>query len=215
MSQNDNPHKPHQSPVHNENEAKPGLDSLAPEDGSHRPTAAPTAPGEQPTAPGSLKAPHTGNEKLNALECQRKNGENFPLTTNQGVRIADDQNSLRAGSRGPTLLEDFILREKITHFDHERIPERIVHARGSAAHGYFQPYKSLSDLTKADFLSDPDKITPVFVRFSTVQGGAGSADTVRDIRGFATKFYTDEGIFDLVGNNTPIFFIQDAHKFPD
>lgn len=215
MSQNDNPHKPHQSPVHNENEAKPGLDSLAPEDGSHRPTAAPTAPGEQPTAPGSLKAPHTGNEKLNALECQRKNGENFPLTTNQGVRIADDQNSLRAGSRGPTLLEDFILREKITHFDHERIPERIVHARGSAAHGYFQPYKSLSDLTKADFLSDPDKITPVFVRFSTVQGGAGSADTVRDIRGFATKFYTNEGIFDLVGNNTPIFFIQDAHKFPD
>ncbi|MCF2055305.1 catalase, partial [Escherichia coli] len=94
-------------------------------------------------------------------------------------------------------------------------PERIVHARGSAAHGYFQPYKSLSDITKADFLSDPNKITPVFVRFSTVQGGAGSADTVRDIRGFATKFYTEEGIFDLVGNNTPIFFIQDAHKFPD
>ncbi|MCW0134427.1 catalase [Escherichia coli] len=103
------------------------------------------------------------------------------------MRIADDQNSLRAGNRGPTLLEDFILREKITHFDHERIPERIVHARGSAAHGYFQPYKSLSDITKADFLSDPNKITPVFVRFSTVQGGAGSADTVRDIRGFATS----------------------------
>ncbi len=131
------------------------------------------------------------------------------------MRIADDQNSLRAGSRGPTLLEDFILREKITHFDHERIPERIVHARGSAAHGYFQPYKSLAALTKADFLSSADKITPVFVRFSTVQGGAGSADTVRDIRGFATKFYTDEGIFDLVGNNTPVFFIQDAMKFPD
>lgn len=110
------------------------------------------------------------------------------------MRIADDQNSLRAGSRGPTLLEDFILREKITHFDHERIPERIVHARGSAAHGYFQPYKSPAALTKADFLSSADKITPVFVRFSTVQGGAGSADTVRDIRGFATKFYTDEGI---------------------
>ncbi|WP_256741319.1 catalase HPII, partial [Cronobacter sakazakii] len=128
---------------------------------------------------------------------------------------ANDQNSLRAGTRGPTLLEDFILREKITHFDHERIPERIVHARGSAAHGYFQPYKSLSDITKAAFLSDPEKITPVFVRFSTVQGGAGSADTVRDIRGFATKFYTEEGIFDLVGNNTPVFFIQDAHKFPD
>lgn len=100
----------------------------------------------------------------------RKGSENYALTTNQGVRIADDQNSLRAGSRGPTLLEDFILREKITHFDHERIPERIVHARGSAAHGYFQPYKNLSDITKADFLSDPNKITPVFVRFSTVQG---------------------------------------------
>ena len=215
MSNNDKPHQPHQAPVHDDTEAKPGLDSLAPADGSHRPVAAPSAPGEQPTAPGSLKAPNTGNEKLNALESLRKNGENYPLTTNQGVRIADDQNSLRAGTRGPTLLEDFILREKITHFDHERIPERIVHARGSAAHGYFQPYKSLKEITKADFLSDPDKITPVFVRFSTVQGGAGSADTVRDIRGFATKFYTDEGIFDLVGNNTPVFFIQDAHKFPD
>ncbi len=155
------------------------------------------------------------NDKIKKLEPFRKNGTDSPLTTNQGVRIADDQNSLRAGNRGPTLLEDFILREKITHFDHERIPERIVHARGSAAHGYFQPYKALSDITKADFLSDPNKITPVFVRFSTVQGGAGSADTVRDIRGFATKFYTEEGIFDLVGNNTPVFFIQDAHKFPD
>lgn len=205
----------HEAPVHDADESRPGLDSLAPEDGSHRPDPVPTPPGEQPTAPGSLKAPDTANEKLKALETFRKGSENFPLTTNQGVRIADDQNSLRAGTRGPTLLEDFILREKITHFDHERIPERIVHARGSAAHGYFQPYKSLSHLTKADFLSDPDKITPVFVRFSTVQGGAGSADTVRDIRGFATKFYTEEGIFDLVGNNTPVFFIQDAHKFPD
>ncbi|MEO3988918.1 catalase HPII [Pseudocitrobacter cyperus] len=207
--------KTHSSPVHDAAESKPGLDSLAPEDGRWRPTPEHTAPGAEPTAPGSLKAPDTRNEKLNALDKQRKGGENFPLTTNQGVRIADDQNSLRAGSRGPTLLEDFILREKITHFDHERIPERIVHARGSAAHGYFQPYKSLSDVTKADFLSSEEKITPVFVRFSTVQGGAGSADTVRDIRGFATKFYTDEGIFDLVGNNTPIFFIQDALKFPD
>lgn len=206
---------PQHAPVHDANESRPGPDSLAPEDNSHRPSPKPTAPGEQPTAPGSLKAPDTSNDKLNALEPFRKGSENFPLTTNQGVRIADDQNSLRAGTRGPTLLEDFILREKITHFDHERIPERIVHARGSAAHGYFQPYRSLSDITKADFLSDPEKITPVFVRFSTVQGGAGSADTVRDIRGFATKFYTEEGIFDLVGNNTPIFFIQDAHKFPD
>ncbi|HEJ0417144.1 TPA: catalase HPII [Klebsiella aerogenes] len=210
-------HDPHsrQAPVHDSDEAKPGLDSLAPEDREWRPTPQPTAPGEEPTAPGSLKAPDTHSIKLDTLEPQRKGGENFPLTTNQGVRIADDQNSLRAGNRGPTLLEDFILREKITHFDHERIPERIVHARGSAAHGYFQPYKSLKEITKADFLSAPEKITPVFVRFSTVQGGAGSADTVRDIRGFATKFYTEEGIFDLVGNNTPIFFIQDAIKFPD
>lgn len=215
MSDNQkNPHF-HPSPVHDADESRPGLDSLAPEDNSHRPTPEPTPPGEQPTAPGSLKAPDTSNDKLKALETFRKGSEDFALTTNQGVRIADDQNSLRAGTRGPTLLEDFILREKITHFDHERIPERIVHARGSAAHGYFQPYKSLSDVTKANFLSDPEKITPVFVRFSTVQGGAGSADTVRDIRGFATKFYTEEGIFDLVGNNTPIFFIQDAHKFPD
>lgn len=210
-----NKDKTHQSPIHGTEESQPGMDSLAPADGSHKPSPGLSAPGEQPTASGSLKSPDTGNEKLKSLNAQRKNGEDFALTTNQGVRIADDQNSLRAGTRGPTLLEDFILREKITHFDHERIPERIVHARGSAAHGYFQPYKSLKAITKAGFLSDPEKITPVFVRFSTVQGGAGSADTVRDIRGFATKFYTDEGIFDLVGNNTPIFFIQDAHKFPD
>lgn len=210
-----NKDKTHQSPIHGTEESQPGMDSLAPADGSHQPSPGFSAPGEQPTASGSLKTPDTGNEKLKSLNAQRKNGEDFALTTNQGVRIADDQNSLRAGTRGPTLLEDFILREKITHFDHERIPERIVHARGSAAHGYFQPYKSLKAITKAGFLSDPEKITPVFVRFSTVQGGAGSADTVRDIRGFATKFYTDEGIFDLVGNNTPIFFIQDAHKFPD
>lgn len=206
---------PHTAPVTDARESAPGLDSLAPQDGSHRPDPTPSAPGAQPTAPGSLKAPQTRSEKLDALEPFRKGSEDFALTTNQGTRIADDQNSLRAGTRGPTLLEDFILREKITHFDHERIPERIVHARGSAAHGVFRPYKSLADITKASFLADPDKETPVFVRFSTVQGGAGSADTVRDIRGFATKFYTDEGIFDLVGNNTPIFFLQDAMKFPD
>ncbi|UVC30899.1 catalase HPII [Pantoea sp. SOD02] len=202
---------PHKGPETSE----PGLGDLAPHDGGHKPAAEPTPPGKQPTAPGSLKAPATQNDKLEQLDEYRKNGENADLTTNQGTRIANDQNSLRAGARGPTLLEDFIMREKITHFDHERIPERIVHARGSAAHGYFQPYRSLEKLTKAGFLSDAEKITPVFVRFSTVQGGAGSADTVRDIRGFATKFYTDEGVFDLVGNNTPVFFIQDAHKFPD
>ena len=137
------------------------------------------------------------------------------LTTNQGVAIADNQNSLRVGRRGPTLLEDFILREKITHFDHERIPERVVHARGSAAHGYFQPNASHANLTRAAFLQNPRQRTPVFVRFSTVAGGAGSVDLPRDVRGFAVKFYTAEGNFDLVGNNIPVFFIQDAMKFPD
>jgi catalase len=136
------------------------------------------------------------------------------LTTAQGIPVADNQNSLRAYSRGPTLLEDFILREKITHFDHERIPERIVHARGSAAHGYFELTKPLSKYTTAKFLTEKGRI-PVFCRFSTVAGGAGSVDTPRDVRGFAVKFYTQEGNFDLVGNNLPVFAIQDAMKFPD
>jgi catalase len=155
------------------------------------------------------------NEKLEALEKFRSDATEQALRTNQGVKISDNQNSLKVGSRGPSLLEDFIMREKITHFDHERIPERIVHARGTAAHGYFQAYESHAALTKAGFLTDPSKITPVFVRFSTVQGPRGSGDTVRDVRGFAVKFYTDEGNFDLVGNNMPVFFIQDAIKFPD
>ncbi len=137
------------------------------------------------------------------------------LTNNQGLKIADDQNSLKAGPRGPSFLEDFLLREKITHFDHERIPERVVHARGVGAHGVFKVYEDLSDITAAGFLTDPGRETPVFVRFSTVAGSRGSADTPRDVRGFATKFYTDEGVFDLVGNNIPVFFIQDAIKFPD
>ncbi|HET7729301.1 MAG TPA: catalase [Usitatibacter sp.] len=137
------------------------------------------------------------------------------LTTNQGTPVADNQNSLKAGLRGPTLMEDFILREKITHFDHERIPERIVHARGSAAHGFFECYEPQSRITKASFLAQKGKRTPVFVRFSTVAGERGSFDLARDVRGFAVKFYTDEGNFDLVGNNIPIFFIQDAMKFPD
>ncbi|MDY0881634.1 catalase [Dongia soli] len=137
------------------------------------------------------------------------------LTTNQGVVISDNQNSLRLGERGTALLEDFILREKIAHFDHERIPERIVYARGSAAHGYFQVYKSLSAITRAAFLQNPQERTRVFVRFSTLTGGAGSIDTPRDLRGFAVKFYTSEGNFDLVGSNIPVFFIQDAMKFPD
>ena len=138
-----------------------------------------------------------------------------PLTSNQGLQIPDNHNSLKAGSRGPTLLEDFILREKITHFDHERIPERVVHARGSGAHGYFKVYKPMVQYTSAGFLQDPSVETPVFVRFSTVAGSQGSADTVRDVRGFAVKFYTSEGNYDLVGNNIPVFFIQDAIKFPD
>jgi len=137
------------------------------------------------------------------------------LTTNQGIRVSDNQNSLKSGARGPTLLEDFVLREKIFHFDHERIPERIVHARGSAAHGFFEVYESLADITKADLFQRPGEKTPVFTRFSTVAGGAGSVDTPRDVRGFAVKFYTKEGNWDLVGNNIPVFFIQDAIKFPD
>jgi len=137
------------------------------------------------------------------------------LTTNQGIPVSDNQNQLKAGARGPVLLEDFVLREKIFHFDHERIPERIVHARGSAAHGFFEAYEDLSDITKADLFSEKGKRTPLFTRFSTVAGGAGSVDTPRDVRGFAVKFYTQEGNWDLVGNNIPVFFIQDAIKFPD
>jgi len=146
---------------------------------------------------------------------QTASADGEALTTNHGLVIADNQNSLKGGPRGPVLLEDHILREKITHFDHERIPERVVHARGSGAHGYFQPTKSLSRLTRAGFLQDPSKKPRVFVRFSTVAGGAGSADTVRDVRGFAVKFYTEEGNWDLVGNNTPVFFVRDPYKFPD
>ncbi|ACU72387.1 Catalase [Catenulispora acidiphila DSM 44928] len=149
------------------------------------------------------------------LETVRAHPAQDVVTTDQGVRIDDTDNSLRAGERGPTLLEDFQAREKLTHFDHERIPERVVHARGSAAYGYFECYEPLTELTCADFLSEAGLRTPVFVRFSTVQGPRGSADTVRDVRGFATKFYTREGNYDLVGNNMPVFFIQDAIKFPD
>ena len=141
--------------------------------------------------------------------------EHPPLTTNQGLPVSDNQNSLRAHARGPTLLEDFILREKITHFDHERIPERIVHARGTGVHGFFELTASLAEYTTARVLTEVGERTPVFTRFSTVAGGAGSVDTPRDVRGFAVKMYTKEGNFDLVGNNIPVFFIQDAIKFPD
>jgi catalase len=162
-----------------------------------------------------LRSPASANPKADDLARFKENPAGKTLTTNQGLPIADDQHSLRAGERGPTLLEDFHLREKITHFDHERIPERVVHARGSGAHGFFRPYQSLARYTKAGFLQNPDVTTPVFVRFSTVAGSRGSTDMARDVRGFATKFYTSEGIFDLVGNNMPVFFIQDALKFPD
>ncbi len=146
---------------------------------------------------------------------QNAGGSHGFLTNNQGLRIADDENSLKAGPRGPVLLEDFLLREKINHFDHERIPERVVHARGVAAHGYFELTSSLADISRAGIFNQVGQKTPVFVRFSTVAGNKGSADTARDVRGFAVKFYTQEGNWDLVGNNIPIFFIQDALKFPD
>jgi catalase len=187
-----------------------------------------TATPEDPSASGSKLTETTGSDKAGAgraplgtnptnlpLDRVRVDSSDQRLTTNQGVPIADNQNSLKAGYRGPALLQDFILREKITHFDHERIPERIVHARGSAAHGYFECYESLEKYTAASLFAEAGKRTPVFVRFSTVIGERGSADTVRDVRGFAVKFYTDEGNWDLVGNNIPVFFIQDAMKFPD
>jgi catalase len=163
---------------------------------------------------GTKAAPGT-NPNIGPLSKHRVDAAGRALTTNQGVPIADNQNSLRLGTRGPTLIEDFILREKITHFDHERIPERVVHARGSGAHGFFECTEALTDITRAVPFAAVGKRTPVFVRFSTVQGSRGSNDTVRDVRGFATKFYTEEGNWDLVGNNIPVFFIQDAIKFPD
>jgi len=160
-------------------------------------------------------APRNSSAKVSALERFRDQPRGATLTTDQGIPISHTDDTLKAGVRGPSLLEDFHFREKITRFDHERIPERVVHARGSGAHGFFQVYEPLPELTHAAFLNDPAIKTPVFVRFSTVQGSRGSADTVRDVRGFATKFYTTEGNFDLVGNNMPVFFIQDAIKFPD
>jgi catalase len=191
----------------------------APVEGAHE------QPPSRTTGAGTLSennaSPKTGAPALNAqspdpsLHSKRVNSADRPLTTNQGVPVGDNQNSLKAGLRGPALLEDFILREKITHFDHERIPERIVHARGSGAHGYFECYEALTSLTQAAPFAEPRKQTPVFVRFSTVAGERGSADTARDVRGFAVKFYTDQGNWDLVGNNIPVFFIQDAIKFPD
>lgn len=195
----------------------------------HAPSAgSPPSATPDPIAGASTVAEGTPSEKLgkgvaqpgvnatiSSLDRVRVDATGQMLTTNMGTAIGDNQNSLKAGLRGPTLLEDFILREKITHFDHERIPERIVHARGSAAHGYFEAYDSLAEFTKAAPFQAAGTRTPVFVRFSTVAGERGSADTVRDVRGFAVKFYTTAGNWDIVGNNIPVFFIQDAMKFPD
>ncbi len=164
--------------------------------------------------PKNRPAP-TQTSKDEQLEAHREDGSGEFLTTNQGVRVSNTDDSLKAGPRGPTIMEDFHFLEKMQHFDHERIPERVVHARGSGAHGYFQVYEPLTELTRAKFLQDPSVRTPVFARFSTVQGFRGSSDTVRDTRGFAVKFYTEEGNYDLVSNNMPVFFIQDAIKFPD
>ena len=186
-----------------------------------------TTPPESRLPTGSTLSEENASAKTGAVALEGVNATNTSLdrvrvdstgqalTTNQGVKVADNQNSLKLGVRGPVLLEDFILREKLTHFDHERIPERIVHARGSAAHGFFECYEAATALTKAAPFKEKGKVTPVFVRFSTVQGERGSKDTARDVRGFAVKFYTDEGNWDLVGNNMPVFFIQDAMKFPD
>ncbi|WP_019946908.1 catalase [Hymenobacter aerophilus] len=170
----------------------------------------------KPTKPQATPTPREAvtNAKLEELNQNREDGHGQFLTSNQGLRVNDDQNSLKVGERGPTLLEDFLFREKMTHFDHERIPERVVHARGVAAHGYFEAYDGNAALTRAAFLQ-PGVKTPLFTRFSTVAGSRGSTDLPRDVRGFAVKFYTEEGVFDLVGNNMPVFFIQDAIKFPD
>jgi catalase len=192
-----------------------------PAEGDHHKPATPAATGSTSSEIASSDKVGDGKPAIGAnptvapLDRVRVDPGDRHLTTNQGVPVADNQHSLKIGLRGPTAMEDFILREKITHFDHERIPERVVHARGSAAHGFFEAYDDFSALTRAAPFAAKGKRTPVFVRFSTVAGERGSTDVARDVRGFAVKFYTDEGNWDLVGNNIPVFFIQDAMKFPD
>ena len=206
------------------NLAKPGEFG----DAAMQPPAGQTVEPPHPMVTGSTLTETNASEKVGKgnpqvsfnpgngpLDRVRVDSGGRVLTTNFGVPVSDNQNSLKAGLRGPALLEDFILREKITHFDHERIPERIVHARGSGAHGFFECYEPLTDLTMASIFAEAGKRTPAFVRFSTVAGERGSTDTARDVRGFAVKLYTDEGNWDIVGNNIPVFFIQDAMKFPD
>ncbi|TWI60417.1 catalase [Pseudoduganella lurida] len=210
-----------QRPFNPNKPAEYGDDSVVPHQGATETPSTPLATASTTTENlpsrklGDGK-PDIGHNPLNGpLDRVRVDDSGRELTTNLGVKVANNQDTLKIGLRGPSALEDFIFREKITHFDHERIPERVVHARGAGAHGYFESYHDLCHLTRAALFDKPGKRTPVFVRFSTVAGSRGSADTVRDVRGFATKFYTDEGIWDLVGNNIPVFFIQDAMKFPD
>ena len=174
-----------------------------------------SGPAAKPVSDPSERSVATSHSSAGGELHEQAQGTHPPLTTQQGLVVSDNQNSLRTGPRGPTLLEDFILREKITHFDHERIPERIVHARGSGAHGHFELTHSLQAYTTAKVLTEVGVKTPVFSRISTVAGGSGSVDTPRDVRGFSIKFYTSQGNWDLVGNNIPVFFIQDAIKFPD
>ncbi len=185
----------------------------APPPVAKKPTA--QKPGAKKPAPTEAAIGNGAETHQRVADDARHSDIDAHLTTNQGIRVSDNQNSLKAGARGPTLLEDFVLREKIFHFDHERIPERIVHARGSAAHGVFECTRAIPELTRAAPFQEVGKQTPLFTRFSTVAGGAGSVDTPRDVRGFSVKFYTEEGNWDLVGNNIPVFFIQDAIKFPD
>ena len=206
--------QPAAAPLTDADSAKPHLSCLTPPD-APCPTQGHTPPGAEAMLPGTLKSPDNASDKTRDMNCRRACARNMPLTTSTGVKVADNQNTLSAGPSGPLLLEDFHFIDKLGHFDRERIPERVVHARGSGAYGHFEVYQSCAEFTKAAFLCDPAVKTPVFVRFSTVQGALGSADTVRDIRGFAVKFYTSEGNFDLVGNDTPVFFIQDPLKFPD
>ena len=205
---------PRQAPFTDAKAAKPHYENIV-ESNAHQVNTGPTLPGNEPMVSGGVKTPDNVSAKTRDMDAFRAAPDAMGLTTDKGTKIADNQNTLGVGARGPKLLEDFHFMEKLAHFGRERIPERVVHARGSGAHGFFQAYKPLSQITKAHFLNHPEEKTPVFVRFSTVQGFRGSPDTVRDIRGFAVKFYTKEGNFDLVGNNTPVFFIQDAVKFPD
>jgi catalase len=208
------PHNPGKAAEHGFDAGTRPLAGATAEPASRLATGSTLSEDNRSAKTGSV-VPEGINATIDTLNRVRADAAGQPLTTNQGVPIGDNQNSLKDGLRGPVLLEDFILREKLTHFDHERIPERIVHARGSGAHGFFECYEALTDITRAAPFQAAGKVTPVFVRFSTVQGERGSKDTARDVRGFAVKFYTDEGNWDLVGNNMPVFFIQDAMKFPD